>query len=124
MEVKQEINSGTPALSSATPDLSSATRSPRIHGRYKGPTGDFCCVPGCYNSRGKCNRMGKKVSFYGFPKDDKRLKLWLDRIRLDVLSDDGHLVPFTPKNHHTVCSEHFVGGKRFFYYVFQCELFH
>ncbi|XP_052249182.1 diphosphomevalonate decarboxylase-like isoform X2 [Dreissena polymorpha] len=107
MEVKPDIKSESEA-----PAVSSAPRSPRIHGRYKGPTGDFCCVPGCTNSRGKCNRMGKQVSFYTFPRDSKRLKMWLDRIRLDVLSEDGHLVPFTPKNHHRVCSEHFVGGKK------------
>jgi len=86
-------------------------RSPRIYGKYKGSVGDFCCVPGCSNSRGRCNRMGLKVSFYTFPKDTRRRQLWLDRIRRGVISSDGKVHPFEPKPHSRLCSQHFVGGK-------------
>ena len=85
-----------------------------------GSSGDFCCVPGCSNSRGKCKRLGKQVSFYKFPSDAKRRQLWLNRIRRDVeirLPDETDVsstkvrtVPFEPSKSSTVCSEHFVGG--------------
>ncbi|KAH3819182.1 hypothetical protein DPMN_120915 [Dreissena polymorpha] len=48
------------------------TRSPRIAEGYKGTVGDYCCVPGCTNSRGRCKRKGMNLSFYSIPKDDKQ----------------------------------------------------
>ncbi|KAK3095610.1 hypothetical protein FSP39_016626, partial [Pinctada imbricata] len=99
-------------------------RSPKILGKTKGYNGDFCSVPDCSNSRGKCNRMGKKVSFYQFPKDEKRREAWLRVIRRDsVIVTDGvqKTVPFTPNKSSRVCSEHFVEGKN---YIFLISVFY
>lgn len=86
-------------------------RSPKLSGRYRGSVGDFCCVPGCSNSRGRCKRKGLIVSFYRFPKDRKRADMWLKRIRRDEICD-GKVVPYELKNHSRICSVHFVGGKK------------
>ncbi|XP_053374378.1 uncharacterized protein LOC128546976 [Mercenaria mercenaria] len=93
-------------------DCPTKPRSPRIAGGYKGSVGAYCCVPGCTNAQGRCNRMGMKLSFYSFPKDVKQRKLWLSMIRRDVIDDNGKTVPFEPKSHSRVCSAHFVGGSR------------
>ena len=58
--------------------------SPKLLGKVKHYTGDFCCLPGCSNSRGKCKYHGKNVSFYKFPQDEKRRDLWLKKIRRNV----------------------------------------
>lgn len=91
----------------STPKLK--PKSPRLHGGYKGSVGAFCCVPGCTNSRGRCNRKGLNLSFYKFPTNKKRSDLWLNHIRRGEV-DKGRVVPFVPKKHHTVCSQHFEGG--------------
>ena len=36
-------------------------RSPKLLSKNKGSSGDFCCVPGCSNSRGGCKRAGKQA---------------------------------------------------------------
>ncbi|XP_069102923.1 uncharacterized protein [Argopecten irradians] len=72
-----------------------------IRGRYRGYVGDYCCVPGCTNSRGSCRRAGLNVSFYKFPSDERRKRLWLLNIRRDS---------FVPTKYSRVCSAHFVGG--------------
>ena len=86
-----------------------------IRGMYKESVGDYCCVPGCTNSRGKCKRAGIKVSFYKIPADEKRRTLWLSLIHCDVIADKNGVskqVPFTPKPHTRICSVHFAGGKQ------------
>ena len=100
-------------------------RSPKLLGKNKGSSGDFCCVPGCSNSRGKCKRIGKQISFYKFPSDDKRKHLWLNRIRRDVEikcpnptdanTPTVKTVPFQPSKTSTVCSEHFIGGMNYLF---------
>ncbi|XP_052281395.1 THAP domain-containing protein 11-like [Dreissena polymorpha] len=87
-------------------------RSPRIVGKYKGYKGDYCCVPGCTNSRGSCNRLGLKVAFYQMPSNPERQKLWLQRIRRGEVDGHGRTVPFIPKSHTRICSHHFVGGAK------------
>ncbi|KAL4230170.1 hypothetical protein ACF0H5_010555 [Mactra antiquata] len=89
-------------------------RSPRICGRYRGYVGDYCCVPGCNNSRGKCSRENRAVSFYKLPTKPSRRRLWLDRIRRDVVNEDGKTIPFQPKSHTRICSDHFYDGKLLF----------
>ncbi|WAR07399.1 hypothetical protein MAR_017357 [Mya arenaria] len=74
----------------------SRTGSPKTHGRYTGSVGDFCCVPGCSNARGRCNRQGLNISFYRFPKEKKRADLWLNIIRRGEMKDS-KVVPFVPK---------------------------
>ncbi|WAR07397.1 THA11-like protein, partial [Mya arenaria] len=93
------------------PTTASRTGSPKTHGRYTGSVGDFCCVPGCSNARGRCNRQGLNISFYRFPKEKKRADLWLNRIRRGEMKDS-KVVPFVPKGHYRVCSIHFEGGKK------------
>ena len=88
---------------------SDKSKSPRICGRYRGYVGDFCCVPGCTNSRGKCSRENKKV-FYKIPTETKRRQLWLERIRRGDVNESGKVESFEPKSHTRICSEHFVGG--------------
>ncbi|KAH3710281.1 hypothetical protein DPMN_069756 [Dreissena polymorpha] len=85
-------------------------RSPRIVGKYKGYKGDYCCVPGCSNSRGSCNRLGLKVAFYQIPSNPERRKLWLQRIRRGEVDEHGRIIPFIPKSHTRICSQHFIGG--------------
>ena len=84
-----------------------------LRGRHRRYVGDFCCVPGCTNSRGKCKNEGIIVSFHKIPQDEKRRTLWLDLIRRDVIIDKngvGKQVPFTPKPSTRICSVHFIGG--------------
>jgi len=73
--------------------------------------GSHCCVPKCTNQRGKDYRMGIKRSYYGFPMDVQRRRLWLQHIQR---GDD-----WEPQASDTVCSDHFVGGmmNSFTYYV-------
>ena len=60
---------------------------------------DFCCAPGCSNSR---KRRGD-VKFYRIPKDIKRRRVWLKRIRRKN---------FSPTVNTRLCSEHFIGGHK------------
>ena len=96
-------------------------RSPRIAGGYKGSVGAYCCVPDCTNSQGRCKRKGMKISFYRFPRDVKQKKIWLDRIRRDVIDENGKVVPFEPKAHSRVCSAHFVGGIKFLFFISEMQ---
>ena len=103
--------------------MADQVKSPCLRGSQKGYTGDFCCVPDCSNSRGKAKRLGKQISFYQFPKCEKRKELWLKHIRRNVQIQvptpvDGQTpqmktseVPFKPTKWSRVCSEHFVGSK-------------
>ena len=90
--------------------------SPKILGKLSG--GDFCIVPGCSNARGNCLRLGKKLSFYRFPREEKRRDAWLKAIRRNrITTEDGIItvVPFVPNKYSRVCSEHFVEGTAFSY---------
>ncbi|XP_013380134.1 uncharacterized protein LOC106151426 [Lingula anatina] len=70
----------------------------------KAYVGDYCCVPGCTNSRGKCNREGQAISFYQFPKDVSRKHNWLCHIPVEK--------DFTPTTSTRICSVHFAGGRK------------
>ena len=60
---------------------------------------DFCCAPHCSNNR----KRDPRLKFYRIPKDIKRRKVWLDRIRRQN---------FMPTNNTRLCSTHFVGGNK------------
>ena len=93
--------------------MSGTNLSPKILGKTKGYRGEFCSIPGCSNARGKCLRLGKKLSFYTFPREEKRRDAWLKVIRRDtIVIEDGieKVVPFVPNKYSRVCSEHFVDG--------------
>ena len=54
----------------------------------------YCVVWGC-----KSNSMvDKSISFFGFPKDQQRLKIWVH----DCKRQD-----FPPSKHSKICSKHF-----------------
>ena len=42
----------------------------------------YCCVPKC-SQRGYKSKSGEKVSFFNFPKEPLRRKMWLNAIRRD-----------------------------------------
>lgn len=60
---------------------------------------DFCCAPGCPNSR----KTRVDLNFYRIPKDIKRRRVWLKRIRRKN---------FSPTANTRLCSEHFIGGHK------------
>jgi THAP domain len=64
--------------------------------------GDFCCVPNCSNQRGKDSIMGVKRSYFSFPTDPRRLKLWLNNIRRGG--------GWKPRPWDRVCADHFANG--------------
>lgn len=66
--------------------------------------GDFCCVPGCSNHRGKDNALGIKRSYYRIPNDKKERARWIKLIRRAC---------WEPRKWDRVCSDHFVGGKKY-----------
>ena len=57
-----------------------------------------CCAVGC------ANRFSKdtKITFHRFPEDPKRRQLWVRAVSRDK---------WELKDHHRLCSEHFVSGK-------------
>ena len=60
---------------------------------------DFCCAPGCSNSR----KTRGDLQFYRIPKDINRRRIWLKRIRRKN---------FMPTENTRLCSEHFLGGQK------------
>ena len=60
---------------------------------------DFCCAPGCSNSR----KTRGDLNFYRIPKDVNRRRVWLKRIRRKN---------FSPTVNTRLCSEHFIGGRK------------
>lgn len=60
---------------------------------------DFCCAPGCSNSR----KTRGDLKFYRIPKDINRRRVWLKRIRRKNVS---------PSVNTRLCSEHFIGGQK------------
>ena len=56
---------------------------PRVFGRRRNG-GDFCCVTGCSNQRGKDKvnaDNGVKRSYYKFPLDHKRRNMWIAAVK-------------------------------------------
>ena len=72
--------------------------SSMLKNRYKGG-GTTHCIPTC-NSNTKRN---PELSYYKIPNDKKLRRMWLHWIER---------ANFKPKNHHKVCSKHFIGGKK------------
>ena len=72
--------------------------SSMLKNQYKGG-GTTCCIPTC-NSNTKRN---PELSYYKIPNDKKLRRMWLHWIGR---------ANFKPKNHHRVCSKHFIGGKK------------
>ena len=60
---------------------------------------DFCCAPGCSNSR----KTRVDLQFYRIPKDINRRKVWLRSIRRKN---------FSPTDNTRLCSVHFLGGQK------------
>ena len=60
---------------------------------------DFCCAPGCSNSR----KTRGDLQFYRIPKDINRRRVWLKRIRRKN---------FSPTDNTRLCSVHFFGGQK------------
>ena len=60
---------------------------------------DFCCAPGCSNSR----KTRGNLQFYRIPKDINRRRVWLKRIRRKN---------FMPTENTRLCSVHFLGGQK------------
>ncbi|XP_045776383.1 THAP domain-containing protein 1-like isoform X2 [Maniola jurtina] len=58
-----------------------------------------CVVRNCKSHRGIKGTHGKNISFHRFPTDEVFLNQWIDAVDLEP--------DWTPKNYHTVCSEHF-----------------
>ena len=79
---------------------------PRVFGR-RGNGGDFCCVPGCSNQRGKDKVNGVKRSYYKFPLDQKRRNLWISAVKR---------ADWVPRRWDFVCSDHFENGNLFFFF--------
>lgn len=67
---------------------------------------DYCCAPGCQNSRGKT-----KKSFYRIPKDPERRNKWIAAIKRarSVLNKTERWEPTS--NGFRLCSDHFISGK-------------
>ena len=67
--------------------------------------GNYCCVPLCRNSSGQQEereRLGlSKISFHSFPKEEKRKKEWIVKIKRDAGAN------FKLTKHTRICSEHF-----------------
>ena len=82
--------------SEADKSLTAEKQSCQIRQRGGGTT---CCIPTC-NSNTKRN---PELSFYKIPVEKNLRKKWLHWIGR---------ANFIPKNHHRVCSKHFVGGKK------------
>ena len=56
----------------------------------------------------KNNILNKaEVQFYSFPRNPVQRDLWIRAVKRE--NDDGTL--WTPKDHHRLCSLHFIGGK-------------
>ena len=72
--------------------------SSMLKNQYK-EGGTTCCIPTC-NSNTKRN---PEPSYHKIPNDKKLRRMWLHWIGR---------ANFKPKNHHRVCSKHFIGGKK------------
>ena len=72
--------------------------SSMLKNQYMGG-GTTCCIPTC-NSNTKRNPELSLVSYYKIPNDKKLRRMWLHWIGR---------ANFRPKNHHRVCSKHFIG---------------
>ncbi|XP_022345962.2 uncharacterized protein LOC111138337 [Crassostrea virginica] len=59
-----------------------------------------CVIYQCSNRQGE-NARSKGISFFRFPKDNKKRKAWIRAINRD---------DWVPSEYSRVCSEHFVGG--------------
>ncbi|KAG5264187.1 hypothetical protein AALO_G00273140, partial [Alosa alosa] len=71
---------------------------------------DYCCAPGCQNSRGKTKTKGK--SFYRIPKDPERRNKWIAAIKRarGVLNKTERWEPTS--NGFRLCSDHFISGAK------------
>uniref|UniRef100_A0AAV2JJ23 THAP domain-containing protein 1 n=1 Tax=Knipowitschia caucasica TaxID=637954 RepID=A0AAV2JJ23_KNICA len=62
-----------------------------------------CCAVGCSNH----NMMGKKFSFFTFPKHPERWKKWVNSVKR--VNPDGS--DWRPSKLTVLCSEHFLSGR-------------
>ena len=80
----------------------SPQKEPRLIGKKKFPSGNFCCALGCSNWSGKDKFMGVKQSYFTFPKNDKRRASWLKAIPR---------IHWASSTYSKICSDHFIGGE-------------
>ncbi|XP_070564452.1 uncharacterized protein [Ptychodera flava] len=74
--------------------------TPKIF-RKRGRGGDFCCIPGCFNTR-KSDKV--KRSYFRFPPEKTgQFSLWTKSIRL-------RRAGWYPRHWDRVCSDHFING--------------
>jgi len=64
--------------------------------QWAGPT--TCCAVNCAN----CHSKTSTVTFHRFPEDSERRGLWIRAVSRDK---------WELKDHHRICSDHFVSGK-------------
>ncbi|CAC5416253.1 unnamed protein product [Mytilus coruscus] len=74
---------------------------PKLCGKKK-TYGDYCCVPGCSNQRGKDKGSDIQKSYFRFPKDEEQKSTWTKMIRRDY---------WEPRPFDRISSDHFEGCK-------------